>query len=74
MVDRPVFVIVGASLTGAKAAEGLRETGFAGRIVLAGRSRSRPTSDRHCPRGTCSAPTRARRRTCTSRTGTASTM
>jgi 3-phenylpropionate/trans-cinnamate dioxygenase ferredoxin reductase component len=32
----PVFVIVGASLAGAKAAQGLREGGFDGRIVLIG--------------------------------------
>ncbi len=31
-----VFVIVGASLAGAKAAQGLREAGFDGRIVLIG--------------------------------------
>jgi 3-phenylpropionate/trans-cinnamate dioxygenase ferredoxin reductase component len=32
----PVFVIVGASLAGAKAAQGLREGGFDGRVVLIG--------------------------------------
>jgi 3-phenylpropionate/trans-cinnamate dioxygenase ferredoxin reductase component len=36
------FVIVGASLTGAKAAEVLRREGFAGRIVLIGEERERP--------------------------------
>jgi 3-phenylpropionate/trans-cinnamate dioxygenase ferredoxin reductase subunit len=36
------FVIVGASLTGAKAAEGLREKGFTGRIVLVGEEVERP--------------------------------
>jgi 3-phenylpropionate/trans-cinnamate dioxygenase ferredoxin reductase subunit len=36
------FVIVGASLTGAKAAEGLREAGFAGRVVLVGEETERP--------------------------------
>jgi 3-phenylpropionate/trans-cinnamate dioxygenase ferredoxin reductase component len=37
-----VFVIVGASLTGAKAAEELRAAGFAGRIVLIGEETERP--------------------------------
>ncbi|MFG1999677.1 NAD(P)/FAD-dependent oxidoreductase [Spirillospora sp. NPDC048911] len=36
------FVIVGASLAGAKAAETLREEGFAGRIVLMGEEIERP--------------------------------
>ncbi len=36
MTDRPSFVIVGASLAGARAAETLREEGFDGRIVLVG--------------------------------------
>ncbi len=35
-------VIVGASLAGAKAAEGLREAGFDGRLVLIGEERERP--------------------------------
>jgi len=42
MVQRPVFAIVGASLTGAKAAEELRSCGFGGRIVLIGQERERP--------------------------------
>ena len=36
------FVIVGASLAGAKAAETLRERGFDGRVVLVGFERERP--------------------------------
>jgi 3-phenylpropionate/trans-cinnamate dioxygenase ferredoxin reductase subunit len=36
------FVIVGASLTGAKAAETLREEGFDGRVVLIGAENERP--------------------------------
>ena len=35
-------VIVGASLTGAKAAEALREEGFDGRVVLIGEEPERP--------------------------------
>jgi 3-phenylpropionate/trans-cinnamate dioxygenase ferredoxin reductase subunit len=42
MVDRPVYVIVGASLTGAKAAEELRAAGFGGRIVLIGEEQEQP--------------------------------
>ncbi len=37
-----VFVIVGASLAGAKAAQGLREAGFDGRVVLIGDEPSLP--------------------------------
>jgi len=36
------FVIVGAGMAGAKAAETLREEGFDGRVVLVGRERERP--------------------------------
>jgi 3-phenylpropionate/trans-cinnamate dioxygenase ferredoxin reductase component len=42
MTDERTFVIVGASLTGAKAAETLRGEGFAGRIVLIGEETDRP--------------------------------
>src|SRR6201996_7783975 len=38
----PTFVIVGASLAGAKAAETLREEGFDGDIVLLGREQELP--------------------------------
>jgi 3-phenylpropionate/trans-cinnamate dioxygenase ferredoxin reductase subunit len=38
----PVFVIVGASLAGAKAAQGLREGGFDGRVVMIGEEPSLP--------------------------------
>lgn len=37
-----VFVIVGASLAGARAAQGLREGGFAGRVVLIGQEPALP--------------------------------
>jgi 3-phenylpropionate/trans-cinnamate dioxygenase ferredoxin reductase subunit len=40
--DDRTFVIVGASLAGAKAAEQLRTDGFAGRIVLVGAETERP--------------------------------
>jgi 3-phenylpropionate/trans-cinnamate dioxygenase ferredoxin reductase subunit len=42
MTSDPTFVIVGASLTGAKAAETLRAEGFDGRIVLVGAEAERP--------------------------------
>ncbi|GAA2710429.1 NAD(P)/FAD-dependent oxidoreductase [Actinoplanes palleronii] len=41
-MTEPTFVIVGASLAGAKAAETLREEGFTGRIVLLGDDHHRP--------------------------------
>jgi 3-phenylpropionate/trans-cinnamate dioxygenase ferredoxin reductase component len=42
MADSPTFVIVGAALAGAKAAETLREEGFDGRVVLIGAEHERP--------------------------------
>src|SRR4051794_16910449 len=41
-MGKPTFVIVGASLAGAKAAQELREQGFEGRIVLVGAETERP--------------------------------
>jgi 3-phenylpropionate/trans-cinnamate dioxygenase ferredoxin reductase subunit len=41
-VSKQTFVIVGASLAGAKAAEALREHGFDGRVVLIGSESQRP--------------------------------
>jgi len=38
----PSFVIIGASLAGAKAAETLRDEGFDGEIVLLGSEHERP--------------------------------
>jgi 3-phenylpropionate/trans-cinnamate dioxygenase ferredoxin reductase subunit len=42
MSDNQTIVIVGASLAGAKAAETLRQEGFAGRVVLIGEEPDRP--------------------------------
>ncbi|MBO0775752.1 MAG: FAD-dependent oxidoreductase, partial [Actinobacteria bacterium] len=42
MPQQPTYVIVGASLAGAKAAETLREEGFDGRVVLLGHETERP--------------------------------
>ncbi|WP_396448095.1 NAD(P)/FAD-dependent oxidoreductase [Actinomadura sp.] len=42
MSTEPTFVIVGAGLAGAKAAEALRERGFTGRVVLIGEESERP--------------------------------
>ncbi len=42
MPEEPTYVIVGASLAGAKAAETLREEGFTGAIVLLGAEPERP--------------------------------
>jgi len=41
-MSNPTFLIVGASLAGAKAAEELRERGFDGRVVLVGSEPERP--------------------------------
>ncbi|MGH2709249.1 MAG: NAD(P)/FAD-dependent oxidoreductase, partial [Actinomycetota bacterium] len=41
-MPKPTFVIVGASLAGAKAAETLRAEGFDGRVVLVGSEAERP--------------------------------
>src|ERR1044072_4104272 len=42
MPSDTAHLIVGASLAGAKAAQALREEGFAGRIVLVGEENERP--------------------------------
>ncbi|HEV3498438.1 MAG TPA: FAD/NAD(P)-binding oxidoreductase [Actinomycetes bacterium] len=42
MPTKPTFVIVGAGLAGAKAAETLRADGFAGRLLLVGEETERP--------------------------------
>jgi len=42
MITASTFVIVGASLAGAKAAETLRSEGFDGRVVLIGAEPDRP--------------------------------
>ena len=42
MTDARTFIIVGASLAGAKAAQTLRDEGFEGRIILLGDEPVRP--------------------------------
>jgi 3-phenylpropionate/trans-cinnamate dioxygenase ferredoxin reductase component len=42
MTTDPTLVIIGASLAGAKAAEGARAAGFDGRVVLVGEEPHRP--------------------------------
>ena len=42
MAQDETYVIVGASLAGAKAAEGIRDAGFDGRVVLVGDEPDRP--------------------------------
>jgi 3-phenylpropionate/trans-cinnamate dioxygenase ferredoxin reductase component len=41
-MSKQTFIIVGASLAGAKAAEELRERGFDGRVLLIGNEPDRP--------------------------------
>jgi 3-phenylpropionate/trans-cinnamate dioxygenase ferredoxin reductase component len=48
-MSEQTFVIVGASLAGAKAAEELRERGFDGSIVLVGAEPERPSERRRYP-------------------------
>lgn len=67
------FVIVGAGLTGAKAAETLREEGFAGRIVLIGEEIERPYERPPLSKGFLLGAERGTRRTSTTPSGTAST-
>ena len=45
MPTNPTYVIVGASLAGAKAAETLRAEGFDGRLLPFGGEGERPTAD-----------------------------
>jgi hypothetical protein len=73
MTSDQTFVIVGASLAGAKAAETLRAEGFDGRRLLIGAEEQRPTSDRRSPRTTCAARSTARRSTSTPWASTPST-
>src|SRR5690349_3309475 len=42
MTEQETYVVVGASLAGAKAVEALRESGFEGRVVLVGDEGDRP--------------------------------
>jgi 3-phenylpropionate/trans-cinnamate dioxygenase ferredoxin reductase subunit len=60
-MSQPVFVIVGASLAGAKAAEELRAAGFDGRVVLIGdephRPYERPSLSKDYLRGEAEQPT-----------------
>jgi 3-phenylpropionate/trans-cinnamate dioxygenase ferredoxin reductase subunit len=58
-------VIVGASLTGAKAAETLREEGFDGRIVLIGSEAERPYERPPLSKDFCAARPGATSCTCT---------
>lgn len=52
MTTRPTFVIVGAGLAGAIAAQTLREEGFDGRVILLGEEAHRPYERPPLPRTT----------------------
>ena len=65
MTTEQTFVVVGASLAGAKAAETLRTEGFDGRLVLIGSQHERPYERRRCPGTTCAAGPGGRRSTST---------
>jgi len=51
-MSKQTFVIVGASLAGAKAAEALRDLSFDGRVVLIGSEPERSYTRPPCPRTT----------------------
>ncbi len=51
-MSKQTFVIVGASLAGAKAAEALRDLSFDGRVVLIGSEPERSYTRSPCPRTT----------------------
>ena len=65
------LVIVGAGLAGAKAAETLRDEGFAGRLVLVGDEAELPY-ERRCPSSTSPARRSATAPTCTRASSTPS--
>lgn len=52
MATEATFVIVGASLAGAKATQTLREEGFSGRVVLIGEEAERLYERPPCPKAT----------------------
>ena len=66
------IVIVGASLTGAKAAETLRAEGYAGRLVLVGDEPERPYERPPLSKDYLRAPRSGRRSSCTRRASTRS--
>ena len=72
MTREQTYIIVGASLAGAKAAETLRTEGFDGRLVLIGVEHERPTNGRRCRRTTFAARPGARRSTSTTKASTLS--
>jgi cation diffusion facilitator CzcD-associated flavoprotein CzcO len=67
------FVIVGAGLAGAKAAETLREEGFDGPVVLVGAEPERPYERPPLSKQYCSAAPTATPSSSTTRAGTPST-
>lgn len=73
MNKEQVFVIVGASLAGAKAGEALRSEGFDGRVVLIGEEPHRPYERPPLSRTTCGARPRPTSSTSTARASTPST-
>lgn len=67
------FIIVGASLAGAKAAEELRERGFGGHVVLIGSEPERPYERPPLTKDYRAASLSATRPTCTRRASTPGT-
>jgi cation diffusion facilitator CzcD-associated flavoprotein CzcO len=73
MATDTTYLIVGASLAGAKAVQTLREEGFDGPLVLIGEERERPYERPPLSRTTCRVRPSGRRSTSTRWSGTPST-
>ena len=74
MTDRNVdILIVGGGLAGASCAEGLREGGFDGSVLLVGREPHPPYERPPCSKDLLRGESSPTRPTCTRTTGTAST-
>ena len=63
MSTQQTFVIVGAGLAGAKAAEALRTNGFGGKVILIGDEAERPYDRPRCRRAIYWAPPSGKRST-----------
>ena len=63
MSTQQTFVIVGAGLAGAKAAEALRTNGFGGKVILIGDEAERPYDRPRCRRAICRAAPSGKRST-----------
>jgi 3-phenylpropionate/trans-cinnamate dioxygenase ferredoxin reductase subunit len=70
MSTQQTFVIVGAGLAGAKAAEALRTNGFGGKVIFIGDEDERPYDAPRCRRAICRAASSGKRSASIRRSGT----